>query len=161
MNILNQFSYPLIALSVVLTVFLLLRYVLRARWWLGVAVSGGVALAFAAGFLLLRTGSGDPLDDLDGLLRNNRPTFIEFFSNYCTGCLLLRPTVDAIIIDIADDYNVLRVNIHSAEGRQIRQRYAFSFTPEFIVLDTSGREIWRDHIPPTAETLARGLRSEG
>jgi thiol-disulfide isomerase/thioredoxin len=162
MNILNQFSYPLIGLGAVILTVLILRGLLGARWRWVIAINATIILIFVGGFLLLRTGEGDRVGDVTdfrALLANRRPTFVEFFSNYCTGCLLLRPTVDAIVADIGDEYNVLRIDIHSPEGRAIRQAYDFSFTPEFVIFDQAGQEIWRDHVPPTAETLDRGLSS--
>lgn len=159
MNDLNQFSYPLIGLGLVVLTVLVLRFLLRVRWRWIILANGLIVAAFLVGFFVLRTGEGDrvgEVSDFEAILKNDRPTFVEFFSNYCTSCLLLRPTVDAIVDDIEDDYNVLRIDIHSPEGRLIREAYAFSFTPEFVIFDRTGVEIWRDHAPPTNETLDRG-----
>lgn len=165
MNSLNQFSYPLIGLGVVVLTILALRFALRLRWRWVLLVNGLIVAALLAGFFLLRTGEGDrvgEVSDFEAVLKNNRPTFVEFFSNYCTSCLLLRPAVDALVSEIEDDYNVLLIDIHSPEGRLIREAYAFSFTPEFVIFDRNGVEIWRDHAPPSEETLNLGLsQAEG
>lgn len=153
MNVLNQFSYPLIAAGVLLVAFVLLRRIVSMRAVAAVEVL--LALAFVAGFFALRTGEGDVADirDHEAIIGNGRPTMIEFFSNFCTACLVLRPTVDDMIASLGDDVNVLRVNIHSEEGQKMREAYNFSFTPEFVVLDGAGIEIWRDHAPPQLSAL--------
>lgn len=156
MNLFNQFSYPLIAAGVLAVVSLLLIR-LRVRLPALIAVQTTLVVVVVAAFLFLRTGDGD-LSDItayDALVANDRPTFIEFFSNFCTGCLVMRPSVDALIEDIDGEFNVLRVNIHSEAGRALIDRLTFSFTPEFIVLDADGREVWRDHVLPSSDILQR------
>lgn len=155
-TLLNQFSYPLIALGVLASAFLVLRQ-RRANRGTLIVVEVGLLAAFVGGFLMLRTGDGDLRDisAYDALIANQRPTVVEFFSNFCTGCLVIRPSVDALIADIEGDYNVLRVNIHTDAGRELRERLGFSFTPEFVVLDARGVEVWRGHTVPTLNDLQR------
>lgn len=154
--LLNQYSYPFIVLGILAAIGLLLGLsgVRIRRILLTQVVLIGV---FVAGYFALRTGEGDLTDitGFDVVLTNDRPTFIEFFSNFCTGCLVMRPTVDALITDIGADFNVLRVNIHTDAGRELSQRLGFSFTPEFVLLDADGLEVWRDHIPPNRDILSR------
>ena len=154
-NIFNQYSYPLIALGVLLLVFMLLYRRISARNI--VLVEIGLVVVFVGGFFALRTGEGD-LADISGfeaVMANDKPTFIEFFSNFCTGCLVIRPAVDALIADIGGDFNILRVNIHSDAGRELRERLGFNFTPEFVLLNSEGAEVWRDHVPPSDDILSR------
>lgn len=160
----NQYSYVLIAAGVVLGVSILLR-LFRVRW----AGVGGIALVlvvlFTTGWLLLRPGASDvdSLEAADALLSNGNPTFVEFFSNYCAGCISVRPAVDSLVENLrtryGDQYNVLRVDIHTTFGRELRRRYGFSYTPEFVLFDGSGNEVWRDHVPPTETELALPLEN--
>jgi len=154
-GVFNQFSYPLIASGVLLVIFLLLRR--RVKPAIILVTEIALLVIFIGGFFALRTGDGDLADmaGFDAVMANDRPTFIEFFSNFCTGCLVIRPTVDALITDINDDFNVLRVNIHSDAGRELRDRLGFSFTPEFLLLDANGIEVWRDHVPPSDDILGQ------
>jgi thiol-disulfide isomerase/thioredoxin len=155
MSQLNQFSYPIIALIAVIGALVVMRRLIRLRWRYVAGVVVALIFLFSAGFFLLRPGAGDvsDLQTARSMIGNNRPTFVEFFSNYCTGCLLLRPTVDGIVADIDDEFNILRINIHSAEGRALREQYDYSFTPEFVLFDAQGQEVWRDHAPPTLAQL--------
>lgn len=160
MNLLNQYSYVIIAVIVCAVLYLGLRRFAKATQSGAVGAVLLAAAIFIGGFALLQTGEGDvtEVSQVDALVANGQPTFIEFFSNYCTGCLLLRPTVDGIIADIGDDFNVLRINIHSTAGRELREAYDFSFTPEFVLLDSSGQEVWRDHVPPSNADLQRAIQ---
>jgi thiol-disulfide isomerase/thioredoxin len=161
----NQYSYLLISVGVILGALVLLR-LLRVRW----RVTGGVALALvvllSAGWLILRPGASDieSLDAAEAMLSNGNPTLVEFFSNYCLGCISVRPAVDSLIADIqaqyGDQYNVLRVDIHTPFGRALRQQYGFSYTPEFLLLDKSGAEIWRAHVPPSINEIEIAARPQ-
>jgi thiol-disulfide isomerase/thioredoxin len=161
----NQYSYVLIAAGVALGVGLLLR-LLRIRW-IGVgSVALLIVVLFSVGWLLLRPGTSDveSLDAADTLLSNGNPTFVEFFSNYCAGCISVRPAVDNLVAELrnryGDQYNVLRVDIHTTFGRELRERYGFSYTPEFVLFDGSGTEIWRNHVPPTETEIDLALPVE-
>lgn len=159
MNILNQYSYPFIVLALLAAAYILLRHYLRVRWVFVVGTQVVIVAAFTAAFLFLRPGTGNisSTDEAINTLNNGRPTFIEFFSNYCSGCLALNPIVDELVTDIETDYNILRINIHTETGRSLRQELGFSFTPEFVLYDASGQEIWRDHIPPTMNIIDQGV----
>jgi thiol-disulfide isomerase/thioredoxin len=153
-NIFNQYSYILISLIVIVaSIGLLLRYAVDRRVIAGAAVAL-IALSLAGNFLL-RPGFSDvdSVDATQATLRNGRPTLIEFFSNYCASCLALRPAVDLLVKDIKDEYNVLRIDIHTEFGRELRQNFQFTYTPEFVLFDTSGAEVWRGHTLPPQELL--------
>ncbi|MFQ3565528.1 MAG: thioredoxin domain-containing protein [Aggregatilineales bacterium] len=162
MQIANQFSFVIFgALTLIgLIGFLILC---RVRWQI-VTVAGLSFIAlFVATFLLLRPGASDvdTLAEAEAMLTNGQPTLLEFFSNYCTGCLLVRPAVDQLVAEIDAQYNgsfnLLRVDIHTPVGRALRERYGFSFTPEFILFNHDGREVWRSHVPPTGQEIPRLL----
>jgi thiol-disulfide isomerase/thioredoxin len=155
-NIFNQYSYILISLAVIAaSVGLLLRYVTDRR-----VIAGTAALLICfsiAGHFLLRPGSSDinSVSAAQAALRNGKPTLIEFFSNYCASCLAVRPAVDLLVKDIKDEYNVLRIDIHTEFGRELRQNLRFSYTPEFVLFDRSGEEVWRGHtLPPREQVVA-------
>lgn len=160
MNVINQFSYLLIGFGVLLGSLVFLRQRIRASWPMVAVTQFTFAVLFVAGFVFLRPGTSTVTDfDLArATIENGRPTFIEFYSNYCTGCIAVEPIVDAIVRDIEGDFNVLRVDIHTTVGREMRTEYGFSFTPEFVLFNRGGQEVWRDHIPPSPEQLDRVRR---
>ncbi len=154
-RIFNQYSYVVISLVVLVAVILVLRYFLTNWRVISTAVTG-LLILMIAGFLLLRPGFSDvdSMSAAEAMIRNGRPTFMEFFSNYCAGCLAIRPVVDTLAEELDDDFNILRVDIHTDTGRELREQYAFSYTPEFLLLDTQGNEVWRSHSPPTEDQLS-------
>lgn len=165
MEIGNQYSYLFIGAGVTLGAVLLLR-LLHARWAIAGIVALVIIILFAAEWLILRPGASDvdSLDAADAILNNGNPTFVEFFSNYCAGCIAARPVVDTLVADLqtrhGDAYNVLRVDIHTTFGRVLRERYGFSYTPEFVLFDGGGEEVWRDHLPPSQNDIEIAVLSE-
>lgn len=158
MQIANQFSFVIFGVLILvgLVVFLILC---RARWQIVMIAGLSFIALFGTAFLLLRPGASDvdSLEEAEAMLTNGQPTFLEFFSNYCTGCLMARPAVDQLVTEIDAQYNgrfnVLRVDIHTPVGRALRERYGFSFTPEFILFNHDGREVWRSHAPPASREI--------
>lgn len=150
----NQFSYLWIGLALVLALLAVLRW-RRVRWWRTLAAAGALAVVFGVGWLALRPGENDisEIQTAEKTLANGRPTFLEFFSNYCMGCIAARPVVDALVDDIQDRFNIMRVDIHTELGRAMRQRYGFSYSPEFVLFDAAGQEVWRSNRPPSADQI--------
>jgi len=160
MNILNQFSYPLIILSVVIGIFIIARrfYKIKLPYIvIGEAIFVVVALGI---FFVLRPGTStvSSSDIAFDLINNGKPTFVEFFSNYCSACLALEPTVDQLAAEIESDFDILRVDIHTPFGRELRRHYEFSFTPEFVLFNADGEEVWRAHTPPNNSQLEMALQ---
>lgn len=154
----NQFSYVLLSLGLILALVTALRW-RRVRWSLSLAAGFALALLLSGGWLALRPGASD-VDSVRAAeltLENGRPTLLEFFSNYCLGCVTVRPEVDALAGEIQDRYNIMRVDIHTDLGRALRQKHGFSYSPEFVLFDVQGREVWRGNRPPLSEQLALAL----
>lgn len=154
----NQYSYVLLSLGILLVLGVLLR-ILRLRWRYvtGILIIGMLVLSSV--WLLARPALSDvnTLQAAETLLTNGKPTFVEFFSQYCLGCVSVRPEVDTLIPQIDDQFNILRVDIHTDFGRALREKYTFSFTPEFVLFDDRGQEVWRAHVPPSDNELALAL----
>jgi thiol-disulfide isomerase/thioredoxin len=163
-SILNQYSYVFISLFAIVVVVIGLRR-LRQNWLI-TAAAGLVMIALAlGGWFALRPGVSD-VDSAaaaEAVINSGKPTFVEFYSNYCAGCMSARPVVDTLVADIEtrypDAYNVLRVDIHTDFGRTLRERYGFSFSPEFVLFNSAGTEVWRSHAPPSLEEIDRVITS--
>jgi thiol-disulfide isomerase/thioredoxin len=151
----NQISYPAFAaIALICSLYIMLR-LFKARWMVAAAVQIVVVMVFLAGFLLLRPGS-NTVESVEAALNeinDNQPTFLAFFSNYCTGCLVYNPTIDALENDLQPEFDVLRIDIHTDLGRDLRETLGFSYTPEFILYAPGGIEIWRGHSPPSDDIL--------
>ncbi len=157
-QIFNQYSYVFISLGVLLIASLLLR-ILRIRWR-HIAITMTVSsLVLGGAWLLARPALSDVnnLQAAETLLTNGKPTLVEFFSQYCLGCVSVRPAVETLVTEIDDQFNILRVDIHTEFGRALREKYTFSFTPEFVLFNTQGQEVWRAHVPPSDNELKLAL----
>lgn len=166
MNIIfNQYSYlTFTVLGTLLLLFILWRS--RVRWWRIGLVGLALAVAIAAGWLVLRPGSSD-VDSVaaaEQVLSSGKPTLIEFYSNYCVGCMAVRAAVDDLVAQsderFGDDLSVLRIDIHTDLGRALRERYGFSYSPEFVLFNHAGAEVWRSHQPPTLGDLESVVRAD-
>ncbi len=165
MNIVfNQYSYlTFTAVGAIVLLFVLWR--LRVRRLLIGLVGLALVAVFAAGWLVLRPGASD-VDSVaaaEQVISSGQPTLVEFYSNYCVGCMALRGTVDALVAEsgerFGDDLNILRIDIHTELGRALRERYGFSYSPEFVLFGDHGAEVWRSHLPPTMGELQSIVQS--
>ena len=156
MNILNQYSYLLISSAIILASIFVLRHYVESRRVIAVTVASLIVLSLT-GLFLLRPGDSDVNDTetARAMIANGKPTFLEFFSNYCAGCLAIRPVVDEYTERLTGTFNILRIDIHTEVGRALREQFRFSFTPEFILFNANGEEVWRGHTPPPEEQLSQ------
>jgi thiol-disulfide isomerase/thioredoxin len=151
----NQYSFVLISAGVLIAVVIILWRLSVSRRVISATV--GLLLVFVlVSYFLLRPGLSDvgSTSAAESIIQNGKPTFLEFFSNYCAGCLAIRPVVDEIAVELGDEFNILRIDIHTDAGRELRERYAFNYTPEFILFNQQGEEVWRGHNPPNDNQLS-------
>lgn len=154
MYIANQFSYVLFALGTLVVVLAVLRW--RHVAWRSTLIAALVlALVFTGGFLAFRVGASDvaSVGAAQAQIGNGKPTFLEFYSNFCAGCMAARPAVDELVTAMGDTFNVLRIDIHTAVGRELRAIYGFTYSPEFVLFAADGSELWRANSPPSAAEL--------
>ena len=150
----NQYSYLLISLAILFGIgWLLYRTRLRSSYKISLFL--GLMVALASLWVTLRPSNTDvqSVSQAEEMIANGKPTFIQFYSQYCLGCVAIQPEVDKLIAEIHDDLNVLRIDIHSQHGSVLSERYTFQFSPEFILLDSAGNESWRGHTLPDTQTL--------
>jgi thiol-disulfide isomerase/thioredoxin len=100
----------------------------RVRW--GMA---GVLGVYVAACLLLRPSART-------MPTNGLPVLLEVQSPYCLGCVALKPAVDKLEQELTGKLVVRRVDIQSAEGRQLVKQFRIEFTPTFILFDAAGKE---------------------
>lgn len=67
--------------------------------------------------------------------------------------MALEPSVNRLEDRLGDRADMLRVSIHTAIGSALADRYAFEYTPLFIVFDAQGDEIWRGSSVPSLDTV--------
>lgn len=160
MSLANQFSFVFFSISGILLLFFLLRS-RRASWRVTLSASGAAVALAVALFFLLRPGLSDvsSAQAARAAIGSGKPTLVEFFSNYCIGCMAVRPAVESLVADIQTSLpnavNILRIDIHTDFGRELRDAYGFSYVPEFILFNAQGQEVWRSHTPPGIAEVRR------
>ena len=136
MHIFNHYSAPIIA-ALLLTggLVLALRRGGKMRHWL---LLGGAIVALGALWVVFRPVARPAATPLSG-----QPLLLEVQSPYCLGCVAIKPAVDRLEKELHGQLVVRRVDIQSAEGRNLASQFGIEATPTFIFFDKAGTEQWR------------------
>ncbi len=143
--LINRFSYIILATVVLVGMGV---YFARSGFTRTRALALGVAaLAFFVAWASLRTGNGTTTSTQAATLvlrDSEQPVLVEFYSDYCAGCLAARPAVDSLERELGDRLRVVRLNVASAAGQDLAtQLQVENRTPSFVLLDPDGNELWR------------------
>jgi thiol-disulfide isomerase/thioredoxin len=159
-SILNQSSYALISIGALLAILLMMR-VLRVQWRLTLAAFTGMSAILIVGWLILRSAENPTvrLDEDQLIVNNGKPTFVEFYSLPCPACFTPHPELENLISAIRGDFNIVRVDINSKLGRSLRDQYDLSESPEYVLFDAKGHEVWRDHDAPSLQELSLAMNT--
>ncbi len=144
LNPFNQYSFLFIVGGVLLVVTLVLM-IGGFTWRKGLALLT-VAAAFVIAWLGLRTGPSayQEIQQVEYVIQQPRqPVLIEFYSDYCAGCLVARPVVDELETELDGQLTVIRLDIASPPGQALGMRLGFRATPTFVLFDVHGNELWR------------------
>jgi hypothetical protein len=116
----------------------------------GFSVWDGVTLAAYAGasvWLQRRLHAAPPqrrqfdaVAAFDRVLREGRPTLLEFYSEKCAASLFNRPLVDQLERAAGHRLQILRVSSDDAIGLALANRYQVNFTPTFILFNERGEK---------------------
>jgi thiol-disulfide isomerase/thioredoxin len=80
----------------------------------------------------------DGLAAFDRVLRDPRPTMLEFYSDNCAVCMTMQPTMERLAQDAGHRLQILRINVGEPVGLQIANRYDVTVTPTFLLLNGAG-----------------------
>lgn len=143
--LINRFSYIILATVVLVGLGV---YFARSGFTRTRAIALGVAaLAFFVAWATLRTGNGTTTSTESATLvlrDSDQPVLVEFYSDYCAGCLAARPAVDSLERELGDQLRVVRLNVASPAGEELAlQLQVENRTPSFVLLDPDGNELWR------------------
>jgi len=132
MQFFNHYSAPILA-ALLLSggVLLVLRRGRKMRQWM---ILGGATVALVAAWWAFRPVA-EPATPLAG-----QPVLLELQSPYCLGCVAIKPVVDRLENELRGKLVVRRLDIQSAEGRQMTIQYGIELTPTFIFFDATGKE---------------------
>ena len=144
MNPLNQYSFIIIAGLALLAVggyFWFTGFTRRKA-----AALAALVAAFGAVWIGLRTGASAYQDSTQArvVIREAEvPVLVEFYSDYCAGCLAAKPTLDALETELRGELKVIRMDVASPAGQSLGDELRIHVTPTFILFDPQGNELWR------------------
>ncbi len=84
--------------------------------------------------------SFDELAAFDRVLREGRPTLLEFYSDQCAACLANRPLLDSLERQAGNRLQILRVDVRSPVGARLADCYDVIFTPTFVLFNGRGEK---------------------
>ncbi len=88
-----------------------------------------------------RPGDFDALAAFDHVLRQGRPTLLEFYSDQCAASMLNRRLMDGLEHEVGHRLQILSVNVRdSLIGKTLADRYGVTFTPTFILFNERGQQ---------------------
>ena len=83
----------------------------------------------------------DELAAFDRVLREGRPTLLEFYSDQCAASMLNRMLMDGLEREAGHRLQILCVNARdSLIGKTLADRYGVTFTPTFILFNERGQQ---------------------
>jgi thiol-disulfide isomerase/thioredoxin len=109
-----------------------------------------VAIALSGAlFLGLRTettsSSLTQLDEqstpLEVALTNNKPSFVEFYANWCTVCQKMAPDIAQLEQEYADKVNFVMLNVDNTKWLPEMLKYRVDGIPHFVYLSKNGEPL--------------------
>ncbi|MGF1505724.1 MAG: thioredoxin family protein [Anaerolineae bacterium] len=112
---------------------------------LDIGVLTGILVAAGGGWLLLRSTQTEGQDTVERFKQNiaasGKPTIVQFFSQYCVGCLAVKPVVDQLENEAGDRLQIIRLSIDEEPGRSLVEEYDVVYTPTFVYFDAQGNKL--------------------
>ena len=71
-------------------------------------------------------------------LKNNKPTLIEFYADWCTTCQAMAPTIKALHDSQSSKINFVMLNIDDPQWSEQIQHYNVNSVPQFTLLSPQG-----------------------
>lgn len=71
-------------------------------------------------------------------LKNQKPTLIEFYADWCTTCQAMAPTIKVLHDSQASQINFVMLNIDDPQWSEQIQQYKVNGVPQFTLLSSQG-----------------------
>jgi thiol-disulfide isomerase/thioredoxin len=84
-------------------------------------------------------------------MADGKPTFIEFYANWCTTCQSIAPIISQLHQNYGDAINFVMVNIDDPQYTKILEQYQVTGVPQITLLDNHHQVTWSEvgKIPAT------------
>ena len=99
--------------------------------------------------------------------KNNKPTFLEFYAEWCEVCKEMAPKLSALKEDYEKDINFVFLNVDNQKWQKYIQKFDVNGIPQFNLFDRKGnlkstfigkQEVLK--IKESIDSLERGLESQ-
>ncbi len=80
------------------------------------------------------------MNDFDDIIKNVRPTLIDFFATWCGPCKVQSPILDELEEKVGDKIKILKVDIDKYDD--IASEYHIQSVPT-LILFREGKILWR------------------
>lgn len=78
---------------------------------------------------------------LDKIVKNDKPTIIDFNAVWCGPCRQMKPIFDKLASEFGNKFNFVSIDID--KNPEIAEKYKVQAIPTFIFLDEDGEEVNR------------------
>ena len=144
--IINQFSFLLVSVFLLICVTIISRQILDFKIALVFILIITSGLIFTQIFLKTKTSEITKIEDLNKSLESHKFTLIQIYSDYWVACLSSKPIVDRLESELPKDVNLLRLDINSEPGKYIRKNYQINTVPSYLILNKEKEKIWRQNL---------------
>lgn len=87
------------------------------------------------------TAQAEAATPLDVALSNGKPTFMEFYANWCTSCQAMAPDLETLKQEYGDRINFVMLNVDNDKWLPELMRYRVDGIPHFVFLQGDGGAI--------------------
>ena len=77
----------------------------------------------------------------DTALANGKPTFLEFYADWCTSCQTMAPDMEKLRTSYSDRLNFVMLNVDNDKWLPELLTYRVDGIPHFVYLDASGKTV--------------------
>lgn len=95
------------------------------------------------------------MNDFNEIIKDSKPTLVDFFATWCGPCKMQSPILDQVKNDLGDAVNIIKVDID--RNQALAQQYRVMSVPTLIVFK-DGEALWRGYGVHQAEQLESKLR---
>lgn len=90
-----------------------------------------------------RDGNAAPAatETYDRMVASGRPTLIDFYADWCLGCQMNAPVVEDLEQHLAEQINVLRVDVDKPENASFVRRFHVEGIPHYVFLSSKGTTV--------------------
>ena len=80
------------------------------------------------------------MKQFDEIIRDSRPTVVDFYATWCGPCRRQIPIIDNFKSKMGDEVNVIKVDVD--EDKELADRYRIRSVPTILIFK-SGEVMWR------------------